>query len=256
MSHWWDKAFDLGGRVAVVTGGAAGIGHACAQLLAARGASVVLLDLKAEVAQVAAALDGGAAKHLGVALDVRELAQVQAAIDHVVARYGRIDVLVNSAGVAILDKALEVTEQGWDTTMAINLKASFFMAQAVAKQMIAQGNGGRIVNLASQASVIALDRHVAYCASKAAIVGMTKVLAVEWAAHGITVNAVSPTVVETELGKKAWAGEVGERAKRQIPVGRFAQPDEIAALVLYLLSDAAAMVTGENVVIDGGYSVQ
>lgn len=255
MSHWWDKAFDLSGRVAVVTGGAAGIGHACAQLLAARGASVALLDLKADVADVAGALEGGAAKHLGVALDVRELSQVQAAIAQVVARYGRIDMLVNSAGVAILDKALEVTEQGWDTTMAINLKASFFVAQAVARQMIAQG-GGRIVNLASQASVVALDRHVAYCASKAAIVGMTKVLAVEWAAHGITVNAISPTVVETELGKQAWAGEVGERAKKQIPVGRFAQPDEIAALVLYLLSDAAAMVTGENVVIDGGYTVQ
>jgi 2-deoxy-D-gluconate 3-dehydrogenase len=254
MSHLWDKAFDLKGRVAVVTGGAAGIGRACAELLAARGASVALLDLNPAVAEAAAALEGGE-RHLGLALDVRELAQVQGAVEQVAARYGRIDMLVNSAGVVILDKAVEVTEQAWDTTLDVNLKASFFMAQAVARRMIAGGRGGRIVNLASQASVIALDRHVAYCASKAAIVGMTKVLAAEWAGHGINVNAVSPTVVETELGKKAWAGEVGERARKQIPVGRFAQPEEIAALVLYLLSDAAAMVTGENVVIDGGYTI-
>lgn len=119
-----------------------------------------------------------------------------------------------------------------------------------------ESGGGRIVNLASQAAVIGLDRHVAYCASKAAVVGMTKVLAMEWAPHGINVNAVSPTIVETALGKKAWAGELGERAKLQIPVGRFAQPEEIAGLVLYLVSDAAKMITGENVVIDGGYSIQ
>lgn len=140
--------------------------------------------------------------------------------------------------------------------MAINVKASFFVAQAAARQMIAGARGGRIVNLASQASVVGLERHAAYCASKAAIVGMTKALALEWAPHGITVNAVSPTIVETALGKQAWAGEAGERAKREIPAGRFAQPDEIAALVLYLLSDAAAMMTGENVVIDGGYTVR
>ena len=154
-----------------------------------------------------------------------------------------------------MDKALDVSENAWDTTLDINLKASFFVAQACARHMIEQG-GGRIVNLASQAAVIGLDRHVAYCASKAAVVGMTKVLAMEWAPHGINVNAVSPTIVETALGKKAWAGELGEKAKLQIPVGRFAQPEEIAGLVLYLVSDAAKMITGENVVIDGGYSIQ
>jgi NAD(P)-dependent dehydrogenase (short-subunit alcohol dehydrogenase family) len=255
MSSFWNDAFDLGGQVAVVTGGGAGIGFACAELLASRGASVALLDLRPDVADIAATLPGDAGKHIGVTLDVRDLAQVNAAVDTVMKRFGRIDHLVNSAGVAILDKAVDVTEAGWDTTMDVNLKASFFVAQAVAKPMMAAGRG-RIVNLASQAAVVALDRHVAYCASKAAIVGMTKVLAIEWAASGITVNAVSPTVVETELGKKAWAGEVGERAKKQIPMGRFAQPAEIAAMVLYLLSDAAAMITGENVVIDGGYTVQ
>ncbi|AJX34340.1 SDR family oxidoreductase [Burkholderia oklahomensis] len=256
MTNLWDRAFDLTGRVALVTGGAAGIGHACAQLLAQRGASVALVDRHPETMRIAATLAGGAARHVGMSLDLRDCSAAQAAVELVASRFGGVDMLVNSAGVALLDKALDVGEAAWDATMAINVKASFFVAQAVARQMIAGGGGGRIVNLASQASVVGLDRHVAYCASKAAIVGMTKVLALEWAPHGITVNAVSPTIVETELGKKAWAGEAGERAKREIPAGRFAQPDEIAALVLYLLSDAAAMMTGENVVIDGGYTVR
>ncbi|AZD87034.1 Ribose ABC transporter, periplasmic ribose-binding protein RbsB [Pseudomonas chlororaphis subsp. aureofaciens] len=252
MSGFWDQAFDLSGRCAVITGGAAGIGLACATLLVERGAKVALLDRDPEVVEIAARLGGG---HLGLALDLRQLDQVQPAVDRVAEYFGRLDFLVNSAGVALLDKALEVNENAWDTTLDINLKASFFVAQACARHMLERGSG-RIVNLASQAAVIGLDRHVAYCASKAAVVGMTKVLAMEWAAHGINVNAVSPTIVETALGKKAWAGELGERAKSQIPVGRFAQPEEIAGLVLYLLSDAAQMITGENVVIDGGYSIQ
>lgn len=252
MSGFWDQAFDLSGRCAVITGGAAGIGLACATLLVERGAKVALLDHDPEVVEIAARLGG---EHLGLALDLRQLDQVQYAVDRVAEYFGRLDFLVNSAGVALLDKALEVSESAWDTTLDINLKASFFVAQTCARHMLERGSG-RIVNLASQAAVIGLDRHVAYCASKAAVVGMTKVLAMEWAAHGINVNAVSPTIVETALGKKAWAGELGERAKLQIPVGRFAQPEEIAGLVLYLLSDAAQMITGENVVIDGGYSIQ
>ncbi|WP_426127687.1 SDR family oxidoreductase [Pseudomonas sp. DWP1b1] len=252
MSNFWNQAFDLTGRCAVITGGAAGIGLACASLLVERGARVALLDRDPAVVEVAASLGTG---HLGLVADLRQLDSVQAAIDEAHTGLGRIDYLVNSAGVALLDKALDVSENAWDTTLDINLKASFFVAQACARHMIEQGSG-RIVNLASQAAVIGLDRHVAYCASKAAVVGMTKVLAMEWAAHGINVNAVSPTIVETALGKKAWAGELGEKAKLQIPVGRFAQPEEIAGLVLYLVSDAAKMITGENVVIDGGYSIQ
>jgi 2-deoxy-D-gluconate 3-dehydrogenase len=251
MSGFWNQAFDLTGRCAVITGGAAGIGLACATLLAERGARVALLDRDPAVVQVATRLGTG---HLGIAVDLSQISQVQHTIDQVFEHFQRLDYLINSAGIVLLDKAIDVSESAWDSTLDINLKASFFVAQACAKHMLTQG-GGRIVNLASQAAVIGLDRHVAYCASKAAIVGMTKVLAMEWAPQ-INVNAISPTIVETALGKKAWAGEVGERAKSQIPAGRFAQPEEIAGLALYLLSDAAQMITGANMMIDGGYSIQ
>ncbi len=251
MSGFWNQAFDLTGRCAVITGGAAGIGLACASLLAERGARVALLDRDPAVVEVAARLG---AEHLGIAIDLGQISQIQTTIDQVFEHFQRLDYLINSAGVVLLDKAIAVSESAWDTTLDINLKASFFVAQACAGHMLANG-GGRIVNLASQAAVIGLDRHVAYCASKAAIVGMTKVLAMEWAPQ-INVNAISPTIVETALGKKAWAGEVGEKARLQIPAGRFAQPEEIAGLALYLLSDAAQMITGANMVIDGGYSIQ
>ncbi|HEY0285721.1 MAG TPA: D-threitol dehydrogenase [Pseudomonas sp.] len=252
MSGFLNRAFDLKGRCAVITGGGAGIGLACATLLVECGARVALIDRDPGVEAVAVNLGS---EHLGLVADLSRPDQIQTTINSIATRFGRLDFLVNSAGVVFLDKALNVTEQTWDTTLDINLKASFFVAQACARHMIEQGCG-RIVNLASQAAIVGLDQHVAYCASKAAVVGMTKVLAMEWAPYGITVNAVSPTIVETALGKKAWAGERGEQAKKQIPVGRFAQPEEVAGLVLYLLSGVAHMVTGENVVIDGGYSIQ
>lgn len=248
----FDQAFRLDGKTAVVTGAAAGIGLAVAELFASQGARLVLLDRDAGVAQVAQCLGG---PHIGVVCDVSQSVQVDAAIARAVDVTGRLDILVNNAGVALLAPALEATETDWDRTMAINLKAPFLLARAAAHVMRAQG-GGRIVNLASQASVVALERHVAYCASKAALVSMSQVLAVEWAPYGITVNAVSPTVVETALGKLAWAGEAGEAMKKKIPLGRFAQPEEIAASILYLVSGHAGMLTGANLVVDGGYTVQ
>lgn len=252
MATTFEAGFRLDGKVALVTGAAAGIGYAISELFAAQGARLVLLDLSEEVQNVAQKLPGD---HLAIPCNVAENAQIQAAVDKAVEKYGKIDILVNNAGVALLNKATEVTEKEWDTTMAVNLRAPFFLAQAVARVMTKKG-GGQIVNMASQASVIALDRHVAYCASKAAIVSMTEVLAIEWARAGITVNAISPTVVETALGKKAWAGEVGEAMKQKIPVGRFAQPEEIASAALYLVSEHTRIMTGANVVIDGGYTIQ
>ena len=252
MNKSFVNGFNLDGQVALVTGAAAGIGQAVSELFAAQGATLVMLDRSEEVVQAARQLGS---KHLGVVCDVSELQQIQAAVASAEKHTGKIDILVNNAGVALLDMADDVTEARWDATMAINLKAPFFLSQAVARVMARQGRG-RIINLASQASVIALERHVAYCASKAAMVSMTEVLAVEWAASGITVNAVSPTVVETALGKQAWAGEVGVAMKKKIPVGRFAQPEEIASAILYLASEHAGIMTGSNVIIDGGYTIQ
>ena len=251
-ANTFEAGFRLDGKVALITGAAAGIGYAIAELFAAQGARLVLLDLSADIQEVAKKLPGD---HLAIPCNVADLAQIRAAVDKAVEKFKTIDILVNNAGVALLNKAAEVSEQEWDTTMAVNLKAPFFLSQAVAKIM-AKNGGGQIVNLASQASVIALDRHVAYCSSKAAIVSMTEVLAIEWASSGITVNAISPTVVETALGKKAWAGEVGAAMKQKIPVGRFAQPEEIASAALYLVSQHARIMTGANVVIDGGYTIQ
>ena len=242
---------EFAGKVAVVTGAASGIGNAVAQYFAQHGAAVMGVDLSHTVTAAMAALPG--AGHHGIAKDLTVANAAQDVMDEVVSFAGTVDILVNSAGIVLLDKALNLAESKWDATINVNLSASFKMAQAAGRVMTAAGYG-RIINLASQASVIGLDEHVAYCASNAGIVGMTKVLSMEWAPFGVTVNAVSPTVVETPLGKLAWAGEKGEAMKKLIPVGRFAQPEEVAGLIAYLAGDGAAMITGENILMDGGYS--
>jgi NAD(P)-dependent dehydrogenase (short-subunit alcohol dehydrogenase family) len=248
----FEQAFSLEGQTALVTGGASGIGAAIAAALAGRGARVALVDRDPGVVAAAARLGD---KHVGLEADVTAADAPQAAVDAVVARFGQLDILINNAGIVRLAPAEDATRADWDATLAVNLTAPFLFAQAAGRHMLGRKRG-RIVNLASQAATVALQSHVAYCTSKAAIVGMTKVLALEWGPHGITVNAISPTVVETELGKKAWAGEVGEAMKKLIPARRFAQPAEIALAALYLASPAAAMVNGADLVVDGGYTIQ
>lgn len=246
---------DFDGRTALVTGGAGGIGLAIARQLAEGGARVVLVDLERQALDVAAASLAEPRHHLALAVDVTRPEGVEQAVATVLEATGRIDILVNSAGVALLEPAGEVSEAAWERTLAVNLTAPLLLAQAVAPAMRRQRHG-RIINLASQASVVALRRHAAYCASKAGLVGLTRVLALEWATDGITVNAISPTVVDTPLGRKAWAGQVGEAMRALIPTGRFAQPEEVARLAVFLAGTHAGMLTGENIVIDGGYSIQ
>lgn len=243
--------FRLDGKVAVITGAARGIGKAIAETYAANGAKLVLVDILEEVHRLA----GNYSEAICVNTDLTQTEQlnriVQSALDH----FGRIDVLVNNAGIVRLDDAQVLAEADWDLTMAVNLKAPFMLTQLVGRQMIAQ-RGGKIINISSQAGIVALAKHVAYCASKAAIISMTKVLAIEWAKYGICVNNIAPTVVLTELGRQAWAGERGEEMKAKIPVRRFALPEEIAAAALFLASSASDMITGETLVIDGGYTIQ
>jgi NAD(P)-dependent dehydrogenase (short-subunit alcohol dehydrogenase family) len=253
MAQPFDSAFDFTGQVAIVTGGAGGIGHAIATALADRGATLVLIDKAAGVDAAAAALPGSG--HLGCSVDLLDNPVLERTIATIADRFGRIDILVNNAGIARLDGAENLSEADWDLTLAVNLKAPFMMSQLVGRRMLEQGRG-RIINIASQAAVVALDGHVAYCASKAAIVSMTKTLALEWGPRGINTNAISPTVVDTELGRKAWEGEKGVVFKQKIPTGRFARPDEIALAALFLASGAAAMINGENLVVDGGYTIQ
>ncbi|EJE1911459.1 D-threitol dehydrogenase [Listeria monocytogenes] len=249
----FDKDFNITDKVAVVTGAASGIGKAMAELFSEKGAYVVLLDIKEDVKDVAAKINPS--RTLALQVDITKKENIEKVVAEIKKVYPKIDILANSAGVALLEKAEDLPEEYWDKTMELNLKGSFLMAQIIGREMIATG-GGKIVNMASQASVIALDKHVAYCASKAAIVSMTQVLAMEWAPYNINVNAISPTVILTELGKKAWAGQVGEDMKKLIPAGRFGYPEEVAACALFLVSDAASLITGENLIIDGGYTIK
>jgi NAD(P)-dependent dehydrogenase (short-subunit alcohol dehydrogenase family) len=248
-----DLNFGLEGRIALVTGGASGIGGAIAATYATKGAQVAVVDLDGEGANKQAATIGNNSR--AFTCDVSYPASVEAVTAAVMDAYGRIDVLVNSAGVALLAPAEDLAVSAWDTTLNVNLKGTFLMCQAVGRHMLVAGRG-KIINLASQAASVALDQHVAYCASKFGVIGMSKVLASEWAARGITVNTISPTVVLTELGRTAWAGPKGEALKALIPTGRFAYPDEIAATAVFLASNSADMINGADILVDGGYTIR
>jgi len=244
--------FSLADKVAVVTGGASGIGSAIVDAYAAKGATVVVLDQALEPAQ-RKVTEGSAAA--AVRCDVTNERSVADAISTVAAEFGHIDVLVNSAGIALTGAAEELTVAAWDQTMAVNLRGAFLVSQHVGRLMLAQGSG-TVISLASQAATIALPGHLAYCASKSGLVGLTKVLALEWAGRGVTANTISPTVVLTPLGKEFWDNPEGEALKAQIPTGRFALPEEIAAAAVFLASDAAKMINGADLLVDGGYTIR
>jgi len=247
-----DLDFSLAGKVAVITGAASGIGAAIAAAFAAKGGWLALLDINGDAAKArASALPSSTAW----TCDVADADSVEAVVAAVAAEMGGIDILVNCAGIVDLAPAEDLSLAAWRRTLDINLTGSFLMAQAVGRRMITR-KYGRIVNLASQAGSVAIEGHVAYCASKFAIIGMTRTLAIEWGRHGITVNSISPTVVLTDLGRKAWAGPKGDAMKAQIPTGRFAEPEEIAAAALFLVSDASGMINGADLLIDGGFTAK
>jgi NAD(P)-dependent dehydrogenase (short-subunit alcohol dehydrogenase family) len=250
--------FDLEGRSALVTGAARGIGRAIALALADAGSDVALGLREASTADdLVGEIEGMGRRSVAVPMDVRDLGQIAGAVEDVAKSFGRLDILVNNAGLGPANPAIQVTESDFDLTLDVNVKGLFFASQAAGRVMIDQGFG-RIVNMSSQAGFIALPTESVYCLSKAAVAHLTKCLAVEWGAHGITVNAVAPTFIRTDgtaadLADAAFEADVIERIAG---VHRIGEPMDVAGAVVFLASPAASMITGTTLLVDGGWTAR
>ena len=241
---------DFTGQTVLITGAAGGIGTAMAERFAAAGARLALVDIIA-ADDLAARLG---TDHRAWQLDLEDPAAIADTVARIGAEMG-IDVLINNAGLGVVFPAAQPDVEVWDRTMRINLRAPWLMAVAALPFLKASG-AGRIINLSSQAGVVAIDEHAAYGSSKAGLILLTKILALEWAQFGITTNAIAPTVVETPMALVGWSGEKGVQARQEIPVGRFAKPSEIAAAAAYLASDDAGIINGETLMADGGFTIR
>ncbi|WP_104401970.1 GolD/DthD family dehydrogenase [Vibrio penaeicida] len=254
-----DNSFSLEGKVMAVTGGLGGIAMATNRIYLEKGAKVAVIYPPFErdrVSEVSEELNAIAADSVSFhCCDITQSDQVDETFEQILEVHGKLDGLVNCAGYVMLQPALEVTINEWQKQIDVNLTGSFLCAKAAANIFIHNESGGKIINIASQAATIAIESHVAYTSAKAGLIGMTKVLALEWAKHNINVNTISPTVVLTPMGEKAWQGEKGELMKQKIPMGRFAYTDEIAAAILFFSSNGSDMITGEDLMIDGGFTI-
>jgi NAD(P)-dependent dehydrogenase (short-subunit alcohol dehydrogenase family) len=247
--------FDLTGKAAIVTGASSGLGRHFARTLARAGAKVALaarrVDALGELARQIEAFDERA---MPVALDVTDAESVRACVEAAETELGPISILVNNAGIAHVDAALDLAEADWDRVMDTNLKGAWLMAQETARHMARLGHGGSIVNVASILGLAATGRLAAYCASKAALINLTRALAVDLARDGIRVNALAPGYVETDLNREFLTSPAGEAMKKRIPQRRFGRPEDLDGALLLLASESSRYMTGSILVVDGGQS--
>jgi NAD(P)-dependent dehydrogenase (short-subunit alcohol dehydrogenase family) len=250
--------FELNGKVALVTGAARGLGRAISLALADAGADVALglRDVDAD-AGLAAEIRKLGRRVLPLQMDVSRMDQIFRAVDDTVNGFGHLDILVNNAGIAPENPAVKVREEDFDATLAVNLKGTFFASQAAARVMIAHKRG-TIINMSSQAGFAALPTESVYCMTKAAIAHLTKCLAVEWGRYGITVNAVAPTFIRTP-GTEEYLSDprnLNDTVERIAALHRIGEPMEVAGAVVFLASPAASLITGETLLIDGGWTAR
>ena len=253
MPDWTDR-FSLAGRTALVTGASKGIGAEICTVFADAGADIVAVARDpAGLDKVARSVAEKGRSCVTEVCDLADAGAIDALCDKVNAA-GKVDILVNNAGIALIGSALDYSLADWDRTMHVNLRAPFQLAQRLAPAMIEQ-RWGKVINVSSQAGVIAVEEHAAYSASKAAMNALTRALMCEWARHNVQVNAICPNVVLTDMGREVWGAE--EKSKPMIsrtPLGRFGEQVEVADMALYLASNASAFVNGETLMLDGGYS--
>ncbi len=251
-------SFDLTNQIALVTGAARGLGRAISLALAHAGADIALglRDIHAD-AGLPAEIQSLGRRAFPLQMDMANIDQVQRAVQDAVSQFGRLDILVNNAGIAPGSPAADVSVEDYDLTMVVNVKGAFFASQAAGRVMIQQ-KYGRIINLSSQAGFVALPTESVYCMTKAAIAHMTRCLAVEWGAHNITVNAVAPTFIKTPgtaecLGDPTFRADVVERIAA---LHRIGEPMDVAGAVVFLASPAASLITGQTLMIDGGWTAR
>lgn len=251
-----DKLFDLTGEVALVTGASSGLGLRFAEVLAANGAKVVLVARRADrLADVKQKIEKAGGKAIAVEADVLDRDSMQKAFDAAEKAFGTVTILLNNAGIAHTDRAIDLSEETWKQVLAIDLDAVFFWSQEAARRMIAAGKKGAIVNIASVVGFNVSKGIAAYAVAKAGVVQVTKALGLEWAGKGIRVNGIAPGWFTTDINREFLASERGQAIRREIPMERFGEDGDLDGALLLLVSQAGRFMTGETVLVDGGQSV-